>query len=1002
MTPLDPFAAPWHKVSFDRFLNDRLPALLRERLPISGYAVEFESERLCHLTVDLGAAAGLTFPSLPQPDPEGLFWLNDQPNVVIPVASNEELDKAEVVCAGEQLYDYIAARLGQATAEIEWDKPTARAFLPLDAWWADFLRTAAQPLDVTNWNARTTHLRRLLIPSRTRVVAPGQLGRVDPFETPEGPNIGRVFTVALGAEIRDQRLVITDNSPQGTLGHNAIQVPFIEHCDANRLLMGVNMMRQALAPEEAEPALVQTGFAPAHPGADYWCGRNLLTSFVAWGEASVEDGLVISKSCAQRLNYPYPAEPGDKLANRHGIKGVVSQVLPDDQMPHLADGTPVEIVYSFAGLARRMVLSLVREAVAGRIARAEGSPMIVPPFKAPSTADLQARLAANGLPESGMEHLRRGKDGPALPYTSTAGWVYWYRLDHLARPKLHIVGAYPAQPIVELEHAPHPIYPPWETGQVMGEFELHALLQVGAVEFAREALTSRALRRTGDTSTYFQDLADRLAAAGIMADLQENQVSFRFSSENAVDLLKLARPVFHPWLPEQVVEEVGCPPKSAGASARSAFDALAQVNERLKRWLAAVEPKAADASQSAYLTGLLSQLDARLRSYFEALLPVEALRFGEPQSHSARLVASPAVGLRLDQVGLPGEVMEALFGRQVNGQDASLEGTWVVIYRAPALSPTALIAFHPVRIEGATIRLHPQACALLNVDFDGDQLAVFLPLSQAAQSEVGEKLSVESHLRRDPTLLPALLPTQEGIWGLAALSLTVEGRRQLAELLGVDESRLVSPLTSIDLVRRLAECLSGQGPGEAIRLANALARLGYAACLESGASLAPFPVSQVPLPPAPVSDGPQAWEMYLELSSEAFLSGRDYRNPNLGPQLLSALARPKARQWLLYLVCPAGPIQNAEGQVVVSRRSLAEGRTPAALFATVSGARQGLARIAFESEEILQEKLPSSGAVTVIARARRLKRPGIVFARAALSGEVDPLTDVETRVLVGR
>jgi hypothetical protein len=109
----------------------------------------------------------------------------------------------------------------------------------------------------------------------------------------------------------------------------------------------------------AEPALVQTGNEPDDPA--FWRGRNLLTAFISWGGDTYEDGVVISESCARRLNVPFPAESGDKLSNRHGFKGVVSRILPDDEMPHLSDGTPVELVVN-ALSQHRAYFGQIREA----------------------------------------------------------------------------------------------------------------------------------------------------------------------------------------------------------------------------------------------------------------------------------------------------------------------------------------------------------------------------------------------------------------------------------------------------------------------------------------------------------------------------------------------------------------------------------------------------------------------------------------------------------------
>ena len=120
-----------------------------------------------------------------------------------------------------------------------------QALLPLSVHARAFLQQTAQPLDTTNWYSRRTHLRRILIPNRQKVVAAGQAGRVDPFETPEGPNIGKVFSVAAGAEIRDGKICIVDGAAQAALGTTSLMVPLLEHNDPNHLLMAVNMMRQS-------------------------------------------------------------------------------------------------------------------------------------------------------------------------------------------------------------------------------------------------------------------------------------------------------------------------------------------------------------------------------------------------------------------------------------------------------------------------------------------------------------------------------------------------------------------------------------------------------------------------------------------------------------------------------------------------------------------------------------------------------------------------------------
>ena len=301
-------ATPWHRSSYDRLMRERLPELLAARLPLSGYAVEPTDDLTCKLRIAVAGASGeieIELPDIPMPDEQGVFRVNGANLVVVPRASSEHLEAAEIKCVGEQLYDYIEARLGEAPKDIAWDASLAKAWLPLDTWVREFLAQNGQHLDGTDALSRCGHLRKIRISQRGKVITAGQFGRVCPFEVPEGPNIGLIFSIAVGAGIQDGRLVITDDTPEANLGLAVSMVPFLEHSDPNRLTLGVNMMRQWMPPHDPEPALVQTGNEPSIP--DFWCGRDLLTAFVSWGPDTYEDGILISESCAKRLDYPHPA-----------------------------------------------------------------------------------------------------------------------------------------------------------------------------------------------------------------------------------------------------------------------------------------------------------------------------------------------------------------------------------------------------------------------------------------------------------------------------------------------------------------------------------------------------------------------------------------------------------------------------------------------------------------------------------------------------------------------
>jgi hypothetical protein len=885
----------------------------------------------------------------------------------------------------------------------------------------------AQRLDTTNWLSHHTHLRRLCVRNPKHVVAAGQAGLVCPFEMPEGPNIGRVFTIAVGAEIRERKLLVVDERPAANLGVTASMVPLLEHSDANRLLMGANMMRQTLVPPDPEPALVQTGNEPDAP--DFWAGRNLLTAFVSWGADTCYDGIVISESCAQRLNYPHPAEPGDKLSNRHGTKGVVSRVLPDDEMPHLSDGTPVELALNFSGLHVRMNFGQIREAVLGRIARAEGEPVLAPPFQAPTQDELRERLARAGLPESGMEILTVGKDGPQLDRPSTVGWVYWHRLVHLARPKVKAwVSA--------------------DNGQMQEDLECKVLRDLGAYENLREYLNTRSIQREdADTlaaqvaqepvkqapppTPMFADLTRRLQVGGIQARLTEDKLTFRFEPPQG-ETLKLAHPVPHPWLRERELTEIGADAgtgrydlvqdiplylrwRASQANLPSqAYASLVEANDRLSRMLDSQTPE-------RLVEDSLAQLEHRVKVFFDVLLTPEHLRFGGRQLFSGRAVIAPAADLRLDQVGLPEDMAWTLFGplvmrelkdeaevqtrseRAAQTIDTVMARSWVVINRAPTISPTGLVAFQPVREPGGVIRLHPLGCDMMNADFDGDQVAVFLPVTEEAQREAGERLSVTAHLARDPELLKSLLPPPEALWGLASLNLTEPGRQEIAQMAGVDLSAPNGLITQASLAEGLKAVLAQEGVDKVLSLLERLAQRGFEVVKAAGASMSPFIGSSLDRPPKPQSDDPDVWRVYQEELAEQIVSGTDYLNDDLGPQLLAVNIRARGRQHLPVLIGSRGVVKDIDENPFIIRRSYVEGLAPEELYVHAIGARQGLARYSTRWEELSQEarERNGSGTFTVLARACRAKHPGIVFARAAASGEIDPLVDVDSRLLVG-
>ena len=754
MTP----STPWHRTSFMRFIDEDLPRLLKEKLPVQDYRAQNDETRTCRVHVDFGQVA--VDYQIPQPDAEGVFCRDGQEWVVPPLTLGTDLAQTSVDCVGEQLMDFIAQRLSGKDEETPTNEEEARALLPLDLWCNDFLARHAERIQHINWLDRQTHLRRLLLPDRQDAAPANHLGRICPIETPEGPNVGRITTIARSAAISDGKLTASDpEDPIEHLGLTAAMVPFLEHSDPGRALMGINHMRQWPPPLRGEPALVQTGYEPQTP--DYWCGFNLLTAYVSWGADTFEDGLAVSASCAERLALEHPLEPGDVLSNRHGTKGVVSRILPDDEMPQMADGTIVDIACSFVGLSSRLNFGQIREAVLGRIAKAEGKTALAPPFAAPDEAELRTRLQKAGLPEDGREQLRYQNQD--LEQRSTVGWVYWGLTLHVARNKIRATVSD-------------------DLGQRQGDMEFFAMLQAGAYETIREHYNTRS-RNSPDIASLAQRVAqgpieqaaaptpqcsaliERLQAAGIEMTLVDGQVHLSFAAPTH-NVLELACALPHPWLPEQQLTAVGQFTEqpvfaSEQVAEKQTFAELDNANQRLQRIFASRAPERLREQAKG-------QLAERLGAYFDALIGPKQLRTSDNSSFSGKSVLAPGPDLSYEEIGVPEEIAWTLFSpvlardlpaaeittrsaAAIQVLDRIMAEQWIIVSHAPVFDPSMILAFRPVRVPDRAIRLHPLACAFMNADFDVDQAALFLPSPRRASARRGlnsRSLPISNAIRR--------------------------------------------------------------------------------------------------------------------------------------------------------------------------------------------------------------------------------------------------------------
>ena len=607
----------------------------------------------------------------------------------------DHLGNRRVRCVGEQVQEAFhigLARVQRAVKErltqAEVDELSAQDMVnakPVSAAIKEFFGSSqlSQFMDQNNPLAEVTHKRRIsaLGPGgltreragfEVRDVHPTHYGRVCPIETPEGPNIGLINSLAVYARlnhfgfletpyrkvangrvtgrieylsaIEEGRYVIAqanasldqdgrfldrqvscryhgefaleapdkveyiDVSPRQIVSVAAALIPFLEHDDANRALMGSNMLRQAVPTLRAEKPLVGTGMERAvamDSGAMVLAGRAgtvndvdanrivvrvddaaagegqagvdiyNLTKYVRSNQSTcinqrprampgdrIEAGSELAPGVLRTVKVSLAVkrrmQPGDKMAGRHGNKGVVSMVVPVEDMPYMEDGTPVDIVLNPLGVPSRMNVGQVLEThlgwaskTLGRQMRAlldqrptadelrarlrevyetdggrslglsgfkaaelqvladnlcGGIPMGSPVFDGADEAEVKAMLELAGLPASGQTRLRDGRTGQAFDRPVTVGYMYMLKLNHLVDDKMHARSTGPYSLVTQQPLGGKAQF----GGQRFGEMEVWALEAYGAGYTLQEMLTVKSDDVEGRNRAYKSIIEDQV------------------------------------------------------------------------------------------------------------------------------------------------------------------------------------------------------------------------------------------------------------------------------------------------------------------------------------------------------------------------------------------------------------------------------------------------------------------------------------------------------------
>ena len=189
---------------------------------------------------------------------------------------------------------------------------------------------------------------------------------------------------------------------------------------------------------------------------------------------------------------------GDKLANRHGNKGVISKVLPEEDMPFMEDGRPIDIVFNPTGIGKRMNIGQVFETHLGFAAQKLGFHVICPPFAGATEKEIKELLKKAGLPEDGKVTLYDGRTGLPFDQKVTVGFMYVMKLDHMVEDKIHMRSIGPYSLITQQPLGGKAQF----GGQRFGEMEVWALEGYGAAHTLQEMLTIKSDDIPGRAAAY--------------------------------------------------------------------------------------------------------------------------------------------------------------------------------------------------------------------------------------------------------------------------------------------------------------------------------------------------------------------------------------------------------------------------------------------------------------------------------------------------------------------
>jgi len=301
--------------------------------------------------------------------------------------------------------------------------------------------------------------------------------------TPDIPNVGEdrlkdldeEGIVRIGAEVRPNDILVGKISPKGETDLTAEE----------RLL-------QAIFGEKARD-VKDSSLRMSHGKRGKVVG---IKVFSRENGDKLQSGVI--KSIQVEIAQLRKISVGDKLAGRHGNKGVIARILPEEDMPYLADGTPVEIILNPLGVASRMNIGQILETHLGWAANALGYKAITPALAGVKEDKIRNELKKAGLPETGKVTLYDGRNGEPFEQPITVGYTYILKLLHLVEDKIHMRSVGPYSLITQQPLGGKAQF----GGQRFGEMEVWALEGYGAANTLQEMITIKSDDVAGRSGAY--------------------------------------------------------------------------------------------------------------------------------------------------------------------------------------------------------------------------------------------------------------------------------------------------------------------------------------------------------------------------------------------------------------------------------------------------------------------------------------------------------------------